>query len=49
MSLPEAESSKSNIETDKGSASGKRTQASLTTLMANKDQCSSSNNDKRRD
>jgi hypothetical protein len=47
--LPEAESFKSNIETDKGSAFGKRTQALLTTLTENTGQCSSSNSDKRRD
>jgi hypothetical protein len=47
--LPEAESSKSNIEIDEGSASGKRTQDSPTARTENKDQRSSSNSNKRRD
>jgi hypothetical protein len=46
-SLNEAKSSESNIETDKGSVSGKRTQGSPIIQMGNKDQRSSSNSDKR--
>jgi hypothetical protein len=45
--LPEAESSKPNVRTDKGFTSGKRTQDSPITQTGNKDQRSSSNSDKR--
>jgi hypothetical protein len=47
--LTKAEPSKSNNRTNKGSASGKRTQGLLTTLAENKGQRSSSNSDKKRD
>jgi hypothetical protein len=47
-SLTEAESSKSHDETDKGSRFGKRIQGSPIVWMENKDQRSSSNNDKRK-
>jgi hypothetical protein len=46
-SLTEAESSELKGETDKGSASGKRTRVSPTIQMENKEWSSSSNNDKR--
>jgi hypothetical protein len=46
-SLTEAESSKSHVETDKGSKSGKRTQDSPIVWMGNKDRRSSSNSDKK--
>jgi hypothetical protein len=48
-SLPEAEFSKLNIETDKGFTSGKRTQGSPIIRTGNKGWPSSSNNDKRRE
>jgi hypothetical protein len=45
--LTEAKSFELNVETDKGFASGKRTQDSSTIRMGNKGWCSSSNSDKR--
>jgi hypothetical protein len=48
-SLTEAESSKSHVETDKGSKFGKRTRGSPIVQMGNKDQRSSSSNDKRKE
>jgi hypothetical protein len=47
--LPEAESSKSNVETDKGSVSGKRTLGSPTIQMEKQDRRSFSNSDKRQE